>query len=68
MTAHSFRGSGRSRGLKATAIMATAALGMMAISSPALAIDSTTTVETVAQSAMAGDKVIFPGNDGQSHT
>ncbi|MDJ0315085.1 beta-galactosidase [Arthrobacter sp. H35-D1] len=67
MTAHSFRGSGRSRGLKAAAIMATAAMGLMTISSPALAIDSETTVETVAESAMAGDKVVFPGNDGQSH-
>ncbi|MDD0860046.1 beta-galactosidase [Arthrobacter alpinus] len=68
MTAHSSRAPGRSRGLKAAAIMATAAMGLMAISSPALAENPPATVDSVASSAMSGNKVLFPGNDGQEHT
>ncbi|WP_051388849.1 beta-galactosidase [Arthrobacter sp. 35W] len=58
----------RSRKLKAVAILATAAMGLMAVSSPALAQDAAPTSESVATSAMAGNKVFFPGNDGKAHT
>lgn len=89
MTAHSFKAPGRYRGLKAGAIMATAAMGLMTFSSPALATSagasaetvvtgpvttessattaSTATTESTATAAMAGNKVNFPGNDGQGH-
>ncbi len=60
-------------GVKAAAIMATAALGLMTISAPAFATDANAgaapgTTEAVAGTAAAGNKVLFPGNDGQAHT
>src|SRR6185312_4439790 len=57
----------RSRSLRAAAIMATATLGLVGLSSPALAENSAAPAESVATSALAGDKVIFPGNDGKAH-
>jgi beta-galactosidase GanA len=67
MTARSSRLPHHPRRVKAAAILATAAMGLMAISSPALATDAAAPAAPTA-SAVNADKVIFPGNDGKAHT
>ncbi len=73
MSAHSPRPPSQTRRIKATALMATAALGLMAISSPALAtaVPEEPAYPALAQpaqlAATAGNKISFPGNDGQGH-
>lgn len=57
MTARSSRPPDRSRKLKAAAIMATAALGRMTLSSPVLAEDSTATADSVATSTQAANSL-----------
>ncbi|PYH01891.1 beta-galactosidase [Arthrobacter stackebrandtii] len=59
--------------MKAAAIMATAAMGLMSISAPAFATDANagaapSATEAVAGTAASGNKVLFPGNDGRAHT
>ncbi|WP_146233398.1 beta-galactosidase [Arthrobacter psychrolactophilus] len=73
MSAYSSRPPSSPRRIKETALLATAALGLMAIASPALATDSSaeSTPLAVAQAAelavSSGKKMNFPGNDGQAH-
>jgi beta-galactosidase GanA len=73
MSEHSSRPPSQPRRIKATALMATAALGLMAIASPALATAAPAepALPAVAQpaqpAATAGNKINFPGNDGQAH-
>ena len=67
MTVRSSQGPRRGGATKAAAILVTAAMGLMAISSPAVA-DGPVPQPPTASPGSAGPSVIFPGNDGKPHT
>ncbi|NVM95590.1 beta-galactosidase [Arthrobacter wenxiniae] len=67
MTVRSSQGPRRGGATKAAAILVTAAMGLMAISSPAVA-DGPAPRPPSASPGSAGPSVIFPGNDGKPHT